>query len=77
MKADVLRKFLGRVPKWPKAAQDELLRSMTEIETRYSNVYQVSDDDRAALQRSADDVRKGRIAPDGEVEAVFDRFHRA
>jgi len=76
MAAKDLRKIIDRVPKWPKAAQDELLRSMTEIETRYSNLYQVTDADRAALDRSAQDVRKGLIATDEEVESVFGRFHR-
>jgi hypothetical protein len=73
MKASALRKLLDRVPNWPKAAQDELLRSMAEIETRYGNIYEVTGDDRAALHRSAEDVRKGRLAADSDVSAVFDR----
>ena len=77
MQTKVLKKFLDRVPTWPKEAQDELLRSMTEIETRYSGVYRLDDEERAALKRSADDVRHKRFARSEEVKAVFDRYHPA
>ena len=71
-----LRNLLERVQKWPQQARDELVRSITEIEPRYGNVYRVNDDERAALERSAQDVRKGRYASDGDVDSVFGRFHR-
>jgi hypothetical protein len=77
MKTKTLKQFLDRVPRWPKEAQHELLRSMTEIETRYSNTYQVNDEERAALKRSGEDVRKSRFVTDEEVDATFGRFHRA
>jgi hypothetical protein len=72
-----LKNFLERIGTWPKEARDELVRSMTEIEIRYSKVYQVNDEERAALSRSAEDVRKNRFATDQDVETVFGRFHRA
>lgn len=77
MQTKELRKILERVPTWPKDAQDELVRSIAEIETRYTKVYHLNDDERVALKRSADDVRHGRFASDDEVDEVFDRFHRA
>jgi hypothetical protein len=77
METKDLKKVLERVSTWPKDAQDELVRSVAEIETRYTDVYHVNDEERAALNRSAEDVRKGRFATDPEVDAVFDRFHRA
>ena len=77
MTTKTLKQLLDRIPQWPKAAQDELLRSITEIETRYSNLYHVTDEDRAALGRSAQDIRKSRFASDDEVEAAFGRYHRA
>jgi hypothetical protein len=72
-----LKKVLDRVSTWPKEAQDELVRSVAEIETRYTGVYHVNDEERAALHRSAEDVRKGRFATDQEVDTVFSRLHRA
>ena len=77
MKANDLQKYLQRVPAWPKEAQDELVRSMVEIEHRYSERYQLDDDERAALERSAEDVRQNRFATDHDVEAAFTRYHRA
>jgi hypothetical protein len=76
MKTKDLKGLLERVPEWPKEAQQELLRSMTEIETRYNNVYHVNDEERAALNRSAEDARRGRFATERDVEAAFSRFHR-
>ena len=77
MQTKDLEKVLERVATWPKEAQDELFRSVAEIETRYTDVYHVDDEERAALHQSAEDVRKGRFATDHEVDAVFGRFHRA
>jgi hypothetical protein len=76
MKTKALKQLLDRIPKWFKAAQDEVLRSVTEVETRYSNIYEVTDDDRVALRRSAEDVRKNRFATNKDVDAVFGRFHQ-
>jgi len=75
--AHTLRTLLQRVEAWPQEARDELLRSITEIEKRYGNVYRATKDDHAALERSAQDVRKGRYATDQDIEETFGRFHRA
>jgi hypothetical protein len=77
MKTSDLQKYLQRIPAWPKEAQDELVRSMVEIEHRYRERYHVDDDELAALERSADDVRNGRFATDDDLEAAFTRYHRA
>jgi len=77
MKTKELKKVLERVATWPKEAQDELVRSLAEIETRYTDVYHVNDEERAALNKSAEDVQRGRFAADQEVDTVFGRFHRA
>ena len=53
------------------------MRSMMEIETRYRKIYHVSDDERAALERGAEDVRDGRFASDKQVAEVFGRYRRA
>jgi hypothetical protein len=77
MQTKDLTKFLARIPTWPKDAQEDLVRSMSEIETRYAKIYHLNDEERAALKRSADDVQVGRFATEDEVSAVFDRYHRA
>lgn len=77
VKTKELKTILHRADKWPKDAQEELARSAAEIESRYANIYRLNDDERAALKRSADDVRHGRFASDDEVETVTMRFFRA
>src|SRR5690242_19377323 len=51
------RRPMERAAAWPAEAQAELLRSELDIELRYLGVYPLSDDDRAALARSPEDVR--------------------
>jgi hypothetical protein len=77
MEKTELKGILDRVRRWPKDAQDELIRSMTEIESRYGNVYHLDSEERAALSRSADDVRNNQFTTAKEIEAVYSRFHRA
>lgn len=50
---------------------------MLQIETKYQGVYHLDANERAALERSAEDVREGRFASDEEVQEVFARFRRA
>lgn len=76
MQTKDLEKLFARVPTWPKDAQEELVRSMAEIETRYTKIYHLDAEERAALKRSANDVRKGHFASQEQVEKVFARYHR-
>jgi hypothetical protein len=77
MRTTDLKTILERVEAWPQEAREELVRSIDEIEIRYSKVYRVSDDERAALERSAEDMRNNRFATDQEVETLFARFRHA
>ncbi|MBK5961267.1 hypothetical protein CCR97_24120 [Rhodoplanes elegans] len=70
-----IRNLLERTAEWPAAAQEELIRVMTDIENRYSAVYHVDDEDRAALNRSQADVEAGRFASDQDIKATFERFN--
>jgi hypothetical protein len=74
MKTEMLEGLMERAATWPIEAQAELLRSALDIELRYLGPYPLSDDDRAALARSAEDVRQGRYATDQEVAALFARY---
>jgi hypothetical protein len=66
-----LKNLLERAETWPEAAQDDLVRSMIEIETRYTGIYRLSDDERASVEKGLADMRAGRFATDEEVAAVF------
>ena len=75
-KSDI-HELIERAAKWPEEAQDELVRSMEDIEARYYGVYITNKEDRAALKRSQDDVKHGRFASHEDLQKVFHRFHRA
>jgi predicted transcriptional regulator len=69
-----LELLIERVAAWPEAAQQELVRSLADIEARHAIVYRLSDAEREAVGRGLADVRAGRLASDEAVTALFDRY---
>jgi hypothetical protein len=76
MTKDQIRAILDRVLTWPPEAQEEAVASLQTIEAEFVGSYELSVDDREALERSAGDVRRGRFAADEKVQKVFDRYRR-
>ena len=66
--------LLERVATWPPEAQEELIRSLAEIEKRHLGIYRQNDEERAAVHRGLQEMREGKLASDEEVEAVFARY---
>ena len=66
--------LLERVGTWPDAAQDDLVKALSDIEAKHVGVYRLSDDERASIRQGLADMREGRIAGDDEVAAVFNRY---
>lgn len=66
---------MERVSAWPEEAQEELMRSVTDIENRHLGIYRLSDDERNAVRRGLKDMREGRLASDDAVAAVFNRYN--
>jgi predicted transcriptional regulator len=66
--------LLERVSTWPEEAQDEFVKSVTDIESKHLGVYRLSDEERDAVRRGLVDMREGRLASDAEVAAVFNRY---
>jgi predicted transcriptional regulator len=52
------------------------LEHVIEIEAKHFGVYRLSDDERASVQRGLEEARKGKLATDEEVEAVFRRYRK-
>jgi hypothetical protein len=77
MTKDQVKAVLDRVLTWPAEAQEEAVASLQTIEEEFMGSHELSSDDRDALARSAEDVRRGRFATDEEVRKVFDRYRRA
>jgi hypothetical protein len=72
-----LKEILERAGTWPEEVQDEAVATLLSIERSYVGNYELTAEDRAALARSAEDVRQGKFAPDADVAAFFERNRRA
>ena len=77
MKKDEVQAVLGRVLTWPAGAQEEAIALLRAIEHEWVDSLELSEHDREALARSADDVRHGRFADDDDVRKVFGRYRSA
>jgi hypothetical protein len=72
-----LKEIFERAEAWPKEVQDEAVETLLSIERGYVGDYELTAEDRAALARSAEDVRLGRFVPDEQVAEFFDRNRRS
>jgi hypothetical protein len=59
---------------WPAAAPEEAVASLASIEEQLTELQALSEDDQAALLRSAEDVRQGQFATAEGVTATFERY---
>ncbi len=72
-----LKEIIARAETWPRPVQDEAVEILLSIEQGHIGDYQLTAEDRAALARSAEDVKAGRFAADTQVAEFFDRIRRA
>jgi len=70
----VLEILIDRVAALPKDAQEEVVRSVVEIEQRHTGVYTLDDDERADVLRALDEIKHGELASDDEAAALFKRL---
>jgi hypothetical protein len=69
-----LKEVMKRAESWPEPEQEELADLLLAIEAERANPVVLSDDDVAALERGAEDIRLGRIASDESVKEILDRY---
>ena len=58
----------------PKEAQEEVVRSVVEIEQRHTGVYMLDDEERADILAALEEVKQGVVASDDEAAAAFKRL---
>jgi hypothetical protein len=68
---------MERVEHWPEGAQEEAIASLQAIEEELVGLYELSPTDRAALDRSEEDVRLGRCASEERVSEVLTKHRHA
>jgi hypothetical protein len=69
-----LEMLLEQVATWPDRAQEELVRSIANIEKKHLGVYRLDIDERAAVLRGLREMREGKLASEEEVAGVFARY---
>ena len=58
----------------PEEAQAEVVQSLVEMRSQHLGIYNLDDDEREALARSAEDERLGRFASNDEIDRMFGRY---
>jgi hypothetical protein len=70
----VLENLIDRVAQLPKAAQEEIVRAVVEIEQRHGGVYKLTDEEQADILEALEEVKRGEVAADEEAAAVIKRL---
>jgi len=66
--------LIRQVTDLPEEAQAEVVQSLLDLRSQHLGIYQLDEEERKALSRSAEDVRLGRFASDEESEEVFAHY---
>jgi hypothetical protein len=61
----------------PDDTQEELVKSLVEMRAEHLGIYEVDDEERAALARSADDVCQGPLRVRCEIGRIFAHYRGA
>ena len=69
-----LKELIAKVETWPEDAQADLTAIIEQIQRDLDEPVVLSEDDLAALERSAEDVRAGRLHTLEEIRALFDPY---
>jgi hypothetical protein len=71
-----LKEMLNRAETWPEEAQEEAVATLLAIEAEFAEPYELTEEDRRAIDKGLEDVRQGRIASDEQVSRLFARYRR-
>jgi hypothetical protein len=70
----VLENLIERVAVLPREAQEEVVRSVLEIEQRHTGVYKLDEAERADLLEALEEVKRGDVASEDEAAELFRRL---
>jgi len=74
MTKDQIDAVLDRVHAWPKSRQEDAVRVLLAMEEQAATPYVLSEEERSDLEVALDEVRRGELATETEVEAIFARY---
>jgi predicted transcriptional regulator len=67
---------LDRVRTWPLSRQEDAAQVLLQMEASGTEVYHLSDEERADILAALEEADRGEFATDEEVTAVFDKYRR-
>jgi hypothetical protein len=76
MTKDQIETVLERVQSWPKSRQEDAVRILMAIEEQDATTYALSAEERADLETALEEIERGEVASEAEVETVFARHRR-
>jgi hypothetical protein len=76
MRITEIETIVARISGWPEEDQQELLQYAREIEARHEGPYRATPAELQALDEAVAAVRRGEVATDEEVVAVFAKYRR-
>jgi hypothetical protein len=68
-----LKSIFDRAETWPQEAQEQAVDLLLALGQEYAEPYELTAEDRAAIDCSLEDARQGRFATDEQVAALFKR----
>jgi hypothetical protein len=68
--------ILDRVRTWPEARQEDAALVLLAMEAQDTDLYRLSEEERADMDQALEEAARGEVASDEEVAAVFNRFRR-
>jgi hypothetical protein len=71
MTKEQIETVLERVRTWPSSRQEDAVRILLAMEEQETEVYRLSDEERAGIRAALEEVARGEFASDEEVAAVF------
>jgi predicted transcriptional regulator len=74
MNKAVIETLVDRIADWPAEAQSEFMQFIAETEAKHLGAYELSDEERRAVERGLAEMRAGKFASDEEVAALFERY---
>ena len=71
MTREQIESVLERVRTWPTSRQEDAVRILLAMEERETQVYRLSDEERAGIRAALEEVARGEFASDEELAAIF------
>jgi hypothetical protein len=74
MTRDQVKQIFDRVLTWPPERQEDVARLALEIERRHAGDDELTENDWKIIDERSEAGRRGELATDDEVAAVFNRY---